>query len=406
MSKTKNILVVTYWSYNDALIQAYTLPYIQIFGNLLDSKNVVYLVTLEQKQQRLNANEKSQVKERLRLQGIRWIDFNYHKFGILGFIYWIPFFIRLLLLAITRNISHVHPWCTPAGSIGYLVSLFSRKKLIVDSYEPHADVMLETGTWSSSSNQFRILSWFEKLQGKRASTLICCTKDMEEYVEQRYHFQIGHQLIKPACVNLELFSRANRKNPYLLKKLNLENKIVCVYAGKFGGLYLEQEVFDFFKVAYDFWGEQLRVVLLTSEKQENLSAWMKNAGVPEHIFIRKFVFHSRVPDYMGLGDFAISPYKPVPSRKFSAPIKNSEYWALGLPVIITKNIADDSKIIKENGIGAVIENLTNEDYLKAINTMDRLLKDNTMDQLYNKIRPIAEEQRNFSSVKSIYEQIY
>ena len=118
------------------------------------------------------------------------------------------------------------------------------------------------------------------------------------------------------------------------------------------------------------------------------------------------MFHSRVPDYMGLGDFAISPYKPVPSRKYSAPIKNSEYWALGLPVIITKNIADDSKIIKEEGIGAVIENLSNEDYLKAIVTIDQLLKENTLDQLYQKIRPIAEDQRNFSRVKSIYEQIY
>lgn len=124
-------------------------------------------------------------------------------------------------------------------------------------------------------------------------------------------------------------------------------------------------------------GRTIQSCVADEWKQENLSAWMKNAGVPEHIFIRKFVFHSRVPDYMGLGDFAISPYKPVPSRKYSAPIKNSEYWALGLPVIITKNIADDSKIIKEEGIGAVIENLTDEDYLKAIKTMDQLLKENT-----------------------------
>ncbi|MBK6445793.1 MAG: hypothetical protein IPQ03_01570 [Bacteroidetes bacterium] len=406
MRKTRNILVITYWSYKDALIQAYTLPYIHIFGNLLETDKVVYLVTLEQKQQRLNANERAQVKHRLRLQGIKWIDFNYHKFGILGFIYWIPFFIRLFLLALTRNISHIHAWCTPAGAIGYLISIFTRKPLVVDSYEPHADVMLETGTWSSTSKQFRILSHFEKLQGKRAQTLICCTEDMQKYVENRFHFHIRHQLVKPACVNLEQFSRANRKNPYLLKKLKLEGKIVCVYAGKFGGLYLEHEVFDFFKVAHNFWGDRLRVLLLTNEKDENLNHWIKQADVPADIFVKEFVFHTRVPDYMGLGDFGISPYNPVPSRKYSAPIKNSEYWALGLPVVITRNIADDSKIIHDNGIGTVIENLNPADYLASVQKIDQLLKDNSLDDLYKKIRIIAETKRNFSVAREIYKQIY
>ncbi|HRH67203.1 MAG TPA: glycosyltransferase [Bacteroidia bacterium] len=406
MKKTKNILVITYWSYKDALIQAYTLPYIQIFGNLLNHGRVVYLITLEQKSQRLNANERSQVKERLRLQGIKWMDFNYHKFGILGFLYWIPFFIRVFLLSISRNISHIHAWCTPAGAIGYLISLFSRKPLIVDSYEPHADVMLETNTWTEQSKQFRILSLFEKLQGQHAQTLICCTKDMADFVKKRFHFNIKHQLVKPACVNLNQFALPNRKNPYLLKKLNLEDKITCVYAGKFGGLYLEQDVFDFFKVAYDYWGDRFRILLLTNERKENLKRWAGKAGLPEHILLTEFVFHSRVADYMGLGDFGISPYNPVPSRKYSAPIKNAEYWALGLPVVITKNIADDSKIIEENKIGAVLKALNPESYLEAIQIIDDLLQKFTMEELYAKIRPVAEKQRNFSVAKSVYEKIY
>ena len=153
-------------------------------------------------------------------------------------------------------------------------------------------------------------------------------------------------------------------------------------------------------------GDRFRVLLLTNEKEENLDRWMKASGLDPVIVKKTFVFHSSIPDYIGLGDFAISPYKPVPSRKYSAPIKNVEYWSLGLPVVITKNIADDSKIIADNEIGAVLENLHTEDYRSAVITIDRLLNTFTIRQLYDKIRPIVESNRNFGVARKVYEGIY
>jgi hypothetical protein len=406
VKKTKNILVITYWSYKDALIQAYTLPYLHLFNDILAPNRYIYLVTLEQKHLQLNANERSQIRQRLRLQGIKWIDFHYYRFGVLSFLNWIPILLRLCLLAIFRGVSHIHAWCTTAGAIGYVVSVLTRKPLIMDSYEPHADVMLETKTWTARSPAYRILQRFEKLEGLHSKTQICCTSDMTEYARQSLGIQLRNPVVKPACVDLERFSFANRKKPYLLRKMGLENKIVCVYAGKFGGLYLEQEVFDFFKTASDYWGDRFRVLLLTNEREENLVHWMKASGLDPRIVHKTFVFHSSIPDYIGLGDFAISPYKPVPSRKYSAPIKNVEYWSLGLPVVITKNIADDSKIISEHQIGAVLEHLDTENYLAAVKTIDHLLTTFTIRQLYDKIRPIVERERDFNVARKVYEGIY
>lgn len=405
MKKPGNILVVTFWSYQDALIQAYTLPYLQLFNEIIPSKNYIYLVTLEQKHQKLGVNERAQVKERLKLQGIKWIDFNYYKFGI-GSLSWIPFLLRLFLISTTKRISHIHGWCTPAGSIAYIISVLTGKTLIIDSYEPHAEVMLETKTWSAKSLQFRILFLFEKLQGKRATNLICCVNEMKDYVQEKFHFKMTNVIAKPACVDLQKFSRQNRKNPYLLKKLGLENKIVCVYAGKFGGLYLEQEVFDFLKVAYDHWKEDFRVLLLTGTPDSQIKNWCLKAGLPEHVVKKTFCFHDQVPDFMGLGDFGLSPYNPVPSRRYSAPIKNAEYWALGLPVVITRNIANDSETISSNQIGAVIEALNEQEYKKCVVKMDQLLQHFTLDELYDKIRKIAEDQRNFKVALKVYKDVY
>lgn len=405
MKKTGNILVITSWSYKDALIQAYTLPYLQLFSEIIPSDKYIYLVTLEQPHFKVNRNERSQVKARLKLQGIKWIDFNYYKFGI-GYLFWIPFAIRLFFLALTKGISHIHGWCTPAGSISYIISLITGKTLIIDSYEPHAEVMTETKTWSTSSLQYKILFFFEKLQGKRAKSLICCVPEMKEYVKEKYHFDLKEVIVKPACVDLTKFSLKNRKNSYLLKKLDLENKIVCVYAGKFGGLYLEQEVFDFLKVAYDKWKDNFRVLLLTGTSDAQIKYWCDKANLPFDIIKKTFCFHDEVPDYIGLGDFGISPYNPVPSRRYSAPIKNAEYWALGLPVIITNNIANDSQIIEENKIGSVIKELTTASYQKSVDQMDEILKNNSLTDLYYKIRSIAEKQRNFGVALEVYRKIY
>lgn len=406
MAKTNNILVITYWSYKDALIQAYTLPYLKLFYDILPNNRFIYLVTLEQKYQLLSPNEKAQITERLRMQGIKWIPLRYHKFGIRGFFNWLLFMFRLLWISFTRNISHIHAWCTPAGSIGYLVSKITGKKLVIDSFEPHAEVMLETKTWSEDSLQYKILFNLEGRQCKQADTLICCTEDMSKYALEKFNCEIKQGFVKPACVDLEQFSLANRKNTYLLRKLKLEDKIVCVYAGKFGGLYLEQEVFDFFKAAYDKWQDKFRVLLLTNQNSAQLKRWTKNAGIPEGIILKQFVFHAEVPDYIGLGDFAISPYNPVPSRKHAAPIKNSEYWALGLPIVITNNIADDSLIVEEREIGAVIKEFNYPAYKTAVEKIDTLLRTHSMQELYNLIRPIAAEMRNFEVAHAVYRKIY
>ena len=53
----KNILIITYWSYKDALIQTYTLPYVKVIRENLSDDQKIYLVTLEQDSLRMNNND-------------------------------------------------------------------------------------------------------------------------------------------------------------------------------------------------------------------------------------------------------------------------------------------------------------------------------------------------------------
>ena len=57
--------------------------------------------------------------------------------------------------------------------------------------------------------------------------------------------------------NLELFQFSERDRDAVRKKYNIgNNEVLIVYLGKFGGMYMEQETFDFFN-EISFFEEQL-----------------------------------------------------------------------------------------------------------------------------------------------------
>jgi len=397
----KNVLILTYWSYKDALIQTYTLPYVRYINKYLSSKSKVYLLTIENPFYKMSDNEWAKEKTKLEQENIILLRFKYSNFGykmILRFSY---IFLSLIKLIFTRNITHLHGWGMPGGAIGYILSIITGKTLIIDSYEPHAEPSVENGDWNTNSKAFKILFWLEKKMSKRTQTVIALTQGMRNYAKEKYNTTFQNYYIKPSLVDLNKFSFeqiGDKPNKY-------REHIVGLYAGKFGGIYLEKEVFDLFKVAYNYWGEKLKILILSNTPKEEILEFANRVEIPNHIFEVLFVNYSEIEQYFKLADFAINPVKPVPSKRFCTSIKDGEYWAMGLPVIITKNISDDSDIIENEDIGYVLKELNNQEYLNAIEKIDNLIKKDRH-LLRVKIRDIAIKYRSFTIAEKVYKDIY
>ena len=401
----KNILVITYWSYRDALIQTYTLPYLRLILKVLPKESRIVLLTLEKQIDRDIERQNQKIERELYNEGIDWITATYRPFGLRGLWMWIVLFFRLLKIILVKKIVFIHCWATPAGAIGYFLSILLNRKLVLDSYEPHAEAMTENGTWTKNSIAFNVLFYLEKLQSRKAHFIISATAGMKGYAQEKYTINLTKFAVKPACVDLDLFSEKSIKDADLLKELDLEQKIVCVYAGKFGGIYLAQEVFDFFKIAHQHFGNDFRVLLLTNQTKEEIESYCKKSNLDSSIITMRFIAHQLIPKYIGLGDFAITPVKPVPTKRFCTPIKDGEYWAMGLPIIITANISDDSEIIEKHKAGAVLHELNDIAYLDAVKTIEIILSEPKIER-YNRIRALAETYRSFAIAEQVYKNLY
>lgn len=391
----KNILVLTYWDFNDALIQTYTLPYVKIISDIISQDSKIYLLTLNKHTRTINFNHPK----------INVISFRYIPFSIRAIIYYLWMLLYLIFFIYRKNISFIHAWCTPAGAFAYMLSKLTHKPLIIDSYEPHAEAMVEVGEWKKNSIAFNLLFFFEKKLTHRAIYLIATTEKMiTEYATNKYNFlpNKNNWFVKPACVDVDLFQPNKEQRNKLRKELVLENKIIGIYAGKFGGIYLEDEVFQFLKTAQSYWKDQFVFILLSSHSQQYISEMCKKYSIDRNFILHQFVPHQKVVQFFNIADFGITPVKPVYTKKFCSPIKNGEYWAMGLPVIITKDISDDSEIIEKNNIGYVLKNLSQEEYLNSLKEIENLIHQN----ISNKIISIAHQYRSFDIAKSIYYKIY
>jgi len=393
------VLVLTYWSFEDALVQTYTLPYVKIIKNAIGEGREIYLVTLE------NNISRSEIKAVKGLADVYNYKLKYYNFGLIAILYWSIEILHLYKLCRNKSINTIHAWCTPAGAIGYILSKISGIPLIIDSFEPHAEAMVENKTWSKFGIAYRLLFGLERRQAFHASYLIAASSHMENYSRKKYGILNKIFFVKPACVNFEKFIGRDDKRT-LRSELGLPPSTIMIYAGKFGGIYFDKQIISFAKTLLNHTFPDLHFLILTSTPKEKIYAWCAEVSFPLDRVHLKFVSHDEVPRYMAASDFALTPVKPVPSKLCCTPIKNGEYWACGLPVVISKNISDDSDLIFENKIGAICDFNSIESQRNAGRIIKELLDDPDQLSLRNRIRELAMINRNFDIAKNLYYNIY
>ncbi|MFD2720960.1 glycosyltransferase [Hymenobacter monticola] len=243
----------------------------------------------------------------------------------------------------------------PAGALAYLVWKKIKLPFYVESFEPHADYMLESGVWRRYDPRYLFQKHWERRQKQLALGLMPVAENYRQQLVQE-GVPAGRVVTVPCSVNARDFAFSAEARARVRQRLNwAAEAVVGVYVGKFGGIYYDAEAFGVFRAAADHFGPGFRLLVLTPDPVAEVQRKAAAAGIAAGaVFVIKAPHHE-VPDYLAAADFAFATIKPAPCRRFCSAIKIGEYWASGLPVLVPPGVGDDSAIAEAEGGGAVFD---------------------------------------------------
>ncbi|WP_162053738.1 glycosyltransferase [Pontibacter pamirensis] len=289
----------------------------------------------------------------------------------------------------------------PAGALAYKVWKRSKLPFYVSSFEPHADYMLESKVWTRYSLKYKFQKYWEHLQKKNAAGIMPVAYKYKNAL-------IGEGVVAekifvvPCSVDASTFSFDEQKRSDLRLQLGWQHTVIGVYAGKYGGLYYQEDAFTIYKQCFESVPD-FRLIILSPQPQEEIQRLLQQYQLDVNKVYIASVPHQEVPAYLSAADFAFATYKPGPSKKYLSPVKIGEYWANGLPVLLTEGVGDDSDIIKNEGGGATF-NLQQEGSVeKALQQIQQILNDPVHRQ---EIPKLAQKYRSPERIREAYEYFF
>lgn len=390
-------MLLSYWGINDVLTQAAVWPHLRVLKQL-EGVGKIILITIER-------GDNEVVEARLKHWGnVTHIPLSENKKGfnlitkIADFIY-LP--KQLVNICYEEKISSIHAHGAPAGVLACKVFLKSKVPFFVSSFEPHAEYMIESGVWSKLGLKYLFQSYWEKKQQELAVGLMPVA---ENYKKQLIREGVTPEKIftVPCSVNAVDFAYDSKVQESFRSKLNWNKTTIGIYVGKYGDLYYDHEAFQIYRKCFELIPE-FRLIILTPQPQKNILQQLREYHIDLNKVYLDSVLHEQVPAFLSAADFAFATYKPGLSKKYLSPVKIGEYWANGLPVLLTEGVGDDSDIIKNEGGGALF-NLQQEGNLElALLQIQDILKDPAHRQ---EIPKLAVKYRSPDKIREAYEYFF
>lgn len=379
------ILFLGYWPYRDVLTQSTVLPHLEVLSEFEEVEQIVFCsIERESKGVEVASGIKKTLHIPLHSKNLRFTIVN----KINDFI----IFPRQIVSVIREhNIDYVIARGAPAGALMYLVWKKTKIPYTVESFEPHSGYMLDSGTWKSWDPRYIFQKRWEEKQKQTADKLIVVSHNYREKLVSE-GVPPEKVLLMPCEVDPSRFEVEESIRSKIRKQLGIgEKTTVGIYIGKFGDIYMDDEAFELFKQATDFIEDFFLIIGSPQDRSEILDK-LERANFPKNRFWVEQIPFEKVPDYLAAADFAFSTIRSTPNRRYCSPIKNGEYWAAGLPIVIPEGIGDDSDIIKDSGLGLLISDKKKISFsgLESIRGMKK------------EIRKLAEIHRNPESVRECY----
>lgn len=389
------LLYLSYWGVDDGLTHATVYPHLEV---LAASGRIEFLLFVSVERGGLG-----RLDPRLAALGVRHATLRARSFGpavVARALDFVSFPSALARLCREHGITQVLARGANAGSLAHLTRRHLRLPYAVESFEPHATYMLDSGVWARWDPRYVFERRWEEAQKREATALLPVT---EAYRLALLAQGVPEERIVtlPCTVDTDRFRFSESVRAQVRADLGANaDAIVGIYVGKFGGIYYDKEAFAVF-ARFAAALPSFRMIVLTPMSQKQVEDLAREGGYPLNRLDIASVPHADVPRYLCAADLAFATVRMAQSRRALSLVKVGEYLACGLPTVITEGVGDDSDIIRDHKAGAVID-LTEAKGEHAVATLSALLKDPTH---RGRIASLATQFRSRARVHEAYKRL-
>lgn len=356
------ILITSYHSLKDPIVEGLLLRYLQHINR--DQVNHYFiLVTFEQPQYALPLDERLQLIKNLKKKGIIWKPLTYRTGGPFMIFKKIINFLSVWLYAFwiqgEYRILSVMGFTSISGGMAAILGKLFRKPIIIYCFEPHSEYQVDFDIWSPDSISYRVLRRLEKFQVKHAKHVVVPTRYGVDLVSSWGTKATIYTM--PVSVDEQLFTINDPARKEIRDKLDVAEKKVILYLGKFGGIYFPVETLASFYSSLSKQSEDYHFLTITTSLIDEVNTKLMAAGLGKSTFTTlPPVPYSEVNQYINASDLGILAVPSLPSQKYRTPIKTANYLLCGLPYLVNPGVAEDDLIAQDEGVGIVanIENLS------------------------------------------------
>ncbi|HEY0405370.1 MAG TPA: glycosyltransferase [Pyrinomonadaceae bacterium] len=348
-------LYLCYFGLREPLVQTQVLPYLR---ELVAGGIEVFLLTFEPRlSDRWKPEELAATRARLAAEGIRWFYLPYHKRpSVPATAYDIAQGARLAArLARRHKIDVLHARAHIPLAMALLARRRTKQRLIFDIRGLMAEEYADAGVWRETSTAFRVVKRLERAGIRRADQLVVLTKRMRDWLVERGLKNAQQIEVIPCCVDFSRFDESVAIETPVTQAARFE----VVYAGSVTGLYLLEEMARFFlQVRARRAGAFLRI--MTHSSGDEARARLLSVGLKAEDFWVGAVAPTEVPALLRRARLGLSFRKRTFSQIAASPTKVAEYLAAGLPVVCNAGIGDMDELMRDERVGVVVEELTDE----------------------------------------------
>jgi glycosyltransferase involved in cell wall biosynthesis len=242
------------------------------------------------------------------------------------------------------------------GTTGIFGDMLKRRLGIpyaVESFEPHAHYMLQTGTWQRWDPKYLVQRRWEEQVKRNASALITVSHGYAQHLREREGISLSRLRTVPCWVDSDRFRLDPQARFLLRQQLGIGDRLAVVYAGKFGGIYSPLHDLAILRDLQQGLGQPIYLMLLTSADPDAVNQQINDAGFSaDQVFVQR-VPYDHVNAYLNAADLAVSFINSGPWSFACSAIKHGEYWACGLPVLMPPGVGDEAGWLENEQAGAI-----------------------------------------------------